>query len=275
VADAHTLCIDDQPGDKRYRVTVHYHTVLGGMDGLSHSGTAIPLSSVGVTRGGLFWFFNAANPEMLVKVLNGKALNGHNWVFYSAGTSVGLTTRVEDTTTGAVVTYENPDQHPAPPVLDTEAFTSDGQVGTPYQQVDSSFDFDRHFSIGPGSAGSCTTTSSSLCIDGRFLVKVKYHTVQGGRDGTPQAGTVIPLTSLGVDRGGLYWFFSATNPEMLVKVLDGCQGSGYYWVFYSAGTSVGLETTVEDTMTHMVNTYINDDGEHAPPLLDTHAFPCP
>ncbi len=119
VPDAATLCIDDQPGDGRFKVQVSYRTAQGG--GLSGSGTAVPLASLGVDRGGLFWFFSPDNPEMLFKILDGCAVNGRFWVFSSAGTNVGLTTTVTDTQTGNVKTYSNPDLIPAPPVEDTSA----------------------------------------------------------------------------------------------------------------------------------------------------------
>jgi hypothetical protein len=119
IADASTLCIDDRPGDRRFKVQVSYQTTQGG--GRSGTGTAIPLSSLGVDRGGLFWFFSPDNPEMLVKVINACSANGKFWVFYSAGTNVGLTTTVTDTVTGQVKTYSNPDLTPAAPVQDTGA----------------------------------------------------------------------------------------------------------------------------------------------------------
>jgi hypothetical protein len=115
------LCIDDQPGDRRFRVTVTYATTQAG--GKSGSGQAISLSSLGVDQGGLFWFFDPKNPELLVKVLNGCPVNQHYWVFYSAGTNVGLHVTVTDTTTGHTKTYTNPDLTAAPPVQDTSALS--------------------------------------------------------------------------------------------------------------------------------------------------------
>jgi hypothetical protein len=110
------LCIDDQSNDRRFKVEVAYATSEGG--GLSGNGQAIALSSLGVNRGGLFWFFAADNPELLVKVLNGCGSNGHYWVFYSAGTNVGFTLTVTDTTTGSIFQSRNPDLRLAPPVAD-------------------------------------------------------------------------------------------------------------------------------------------------------------
>ena len=115
------LCLDNLPGDRRFRVTVTYATAQSG--GKSGSGQAINLSSLGVNQGGLFWFFDPANPELLIKVLNGCPVNQHFWVFYSAGTNVGLNVTVTDTTTGYSKTYTNPDLTAAPPVQDTNALT--------------------------------------------------------------------------------------------------------------------------------------------------------
>lgn len=120
VADATTLCIDDDPGDARFEIAVDFSTALGG--GSSGSGRAIPLASLGIRRGGLFWFFDATNPELLIKVLDGCGVNGHRWVFWSAGTTVGLDVRVTDTVTGVVKTYGNVDGRAAEPVVDVEAF---------------------------------------------------------------------------------------------------------------------------------------------------------
>jgi hypothetical protein len=74
-------------------------------------------------KGGVFWFFSADNLEMLVKVIDGCALNGKYWVFYTAGTNVGLTVTVTDTLLGGSVTYQNPDLTPAAPVQDTSALS--------------------------------------------------------------------------------------------------------------------------------------------------------
>jgi hypothetical protein len=63
-ANSTTLCIDNNPGDKRFEVKVSYQTSQGG--GSSGNGNAISLSSLGITEGGVFWFFSATNPEMLI-----------------------------------------------------------------------------------------------------------------------------------------------------------------------------------------------------------------
>jgi hypothetical protein len=119
IANSTTLCIDQNPGDGRFMIQVSYHTSQGG--GLSGSGNAIPLSSLGVTEGGLFWFFGASNPEMLIKIIDGCGLNSHFWVFYAATTNVGFTVTVTDSVTGHHAVYSNPDKNAAPPKQDTSA----------------------------------------------------------------------------------------------------------------------------------------------------------
>jgi len=117
VANATTLCIDDQPGDKRFKVQVAWATAQGG--GQAGSGQAIPLSNLGVTNGGLFWFFSATNPEMLIKVLPTCGISSRHWIFASAGTNVGLTTTITDTVTAAQKVYTNTDGQVAAPIQDT------------------------------------------------------------------------------------------------------------------------------------------------------------
>lgn len=118
--DATTLCIDDVPGDGRFRVRVRFETALGG--GFEGDALATSLDGVGARTGGLFTFFNPAVPEMLIKVLNGCSETGHFWVYFSAGTNAGFTVKVEDLIGGgAPWTYTNPDLVAAPPVQDIEA----------------------------------------------------------------------------------------------------------------------------------------------------------
>jgi hypothetical protein len=121
VANATTLCIDQNPGDGRFEIQVSFHTSQGG--GHSGSGHAIRLSSLGVTEGGLFWFFGGSNPEMLIKLIDGCSLTSHFWVFFAATTNVGFTVTVTDTQTAHQAIYTNADKHAAPPVQDTSALS--------------------------------------------------------------------------------------------------------------------------------------------------------
>ncbi|MEM9593573.1 MAG: hypothetical protein AAGD06_04895 [Acidobacteriota bacterium] len=79
----------------------------------------------------LFWFFERENWELMVKVLDGCAINQHHWVFSGATTDVEHTLTVRDTVTGAVRTYTNPLGTASPAVNDTAAFPcEDPPAGT-------------------------------------------------------------------------------------------------------------------------------------------------
>jgi hypothetical protein len=117
------LCLDDTPGDQRFKVTASFHTAQAG--GISGTGQAVPLAPLGTLHGGLFWFFSPDNPEMLVKILNGCSTTDHFWAYISAGTNVAFTVTVEDTALANVQkTYTNPDRTPALPIQDTLALAS-------------------------------------------------------------------------------------------------------------------------------------------------------
>jgi hypothetical protein len=81
---------------------------------------------------GGFWFFNQANVELVIKTLDGRARNGHFWVFAGALSDVEYDITVTDTVTGLVKTYHNA-PHQLASRADTKAFPDIGPVsdGTP------------------------------------------------------------------------------------------------------------------------------------------------
>jgi len=106
--DSVTLCL----GQGRFSVRVLWDTQAA-----SGNGRTLPLTS----NTGAFWFFDSTNLELVVKVLDGRSINGHFWVFYGSLTNVEFTLTVTDTQTGAVRTYTNP-QGTLASVADTSAF---------------------------------------------------------------------------------------------------------------------------------------------------------
>lgn len=56
---------------------------------------------------GAFYFFGPENLELMVKVLDGRRLNGHFWVFYGSLSNVEFTLTVTDTLNGHERTYVN------------------------------------------------------------------------------------------------------------------------------------------------------------------------
>jgi len=278
---ATTLCLDDQPGDRRWKIGAAFTTAKSG-----GAGQAIALASLGVSHGGLFWFFDGANPEILLKVLDGCAVNQHFWVFSSATTNVGFTVTVTDTRDGRAKVYTNQNGTAAKPIQDTGAFACMAGDAGPARAVAPAPAAVSAAAPAAVSAASpapsapvpasgpagCSATATTLCIAGRFAIAVDFQTAQGG--GHAGAGEAIGLQDLGVARGGLFWFFAADNPEILVKVLDACTLNDKFWIFYAAGTNVGFTLTVTDTQTGQMRTYRNPDGTSAPPVQDTGSLPC-
>ena len=95
-AGAGFLCL----GGGRFQVNANWTR----SDGTTGAGTAVKLTD----DSGYFWFFDPANIEMVVKVLNGCALNNRYWVFASGMTNVGVGITVLDTKTGLTKGYINP-----------------------------------------------------------------------------------------------------------------------------------------------------------------------
>jgi pre-peptidase len=117
--------------------------------------------------------------------------------------------------------------------------------------------------------GACVSSATTLCLNGgRFRVQATFATPQG------QSGsaTAVPETS---DTGS-FWFFSASNLEVIVKVVDGCSFNRRFWVFAGGLTNVAVTMTVTDTVTGAVHTYTNPQGTPFAPIQDTNAFSvCP
>jgi hypothetical protein len=83
----------------RFQVRARWQTSTG-----SGQGAVVPQSD----QSGTFWFFDPGNVELLVKVIDGRALTGHFWVFYGALSDVEYWVTVTDTATGASKRYHNP-----------------------------------------------------------------------------------------------------------------------------------------------------------------------
>lgn len=233
---------------------------------------------------GYFWFPNTRNQknvEILVKILNGCAINNRVWVFAAGTTNLGLELTIRNTTSGEVRTYSNTAGHLFSPVLDTNAFQEpfcpakplentieETPPNTLIQRIVPSSEkqiASQAFHITP-KAGTCTGSPVHLClIQNRFQVQVDWQTA-----GTSGQGQVYPLA--GTEESGLFWFFNASNVEIIVKVIDGRMTNGYFWVFIGALTNVGFTVTVTDTETGAVRAYTNPLSSTPVPVGDNTAF---
>lgn len=75
--------------DGEFRVVVEWSTSDGALRG---NGYAVPLSK----ESGTFWFFQGSNPEIMVKILDGRLVNGRWWVFISSNTNLEFKVHVEE-----------------------------------------------------------------------------------------------------------------------------------------------------------------------------------
>ena len=101
----------------RFRAEVTWHDPRGGSGPGQVAGCANDGS-------GLFWFFSPDNWELMLKVIDGCALNQRFWVFSAATTNVGYDLVVTDTSTGQAVHYVNPLGRVSPAITDTAAFAT-------------------------------------------------------------------------------------------------------------------------------------------------------
>ncbi|HKH49024.1 MAG TPA: hypothetical protein VKM72_30535 [Thermoanaerobaculia bacterium] len=175
-------------------------------------------------------------------------LNGEVWAraFTAAETPLGDAFRVATTPGG--------DQRAG-----EAAATPDGWIVSWTRAINGAGIFARRFSLSCGNG-------NEICLhDGRFRAEVVWHTSPSGPEGE---GQPLGLT----DDTGAFWFFSPTNVELVVKVLDGTPINGHFWVFYGSLTDVAFDLTVTDTLTGEERTYHNPAGTMAS-RADTEAFP--
>lgn len=117
--------------------------------------------------------------------------------------------------------------------------------------------------------GPCVPTGQALCLNNdRFKVQSHFLT---GAAANGQAGAV----ELTADTG-YFFFFSASNVEAVVKVLNACSFNNRYWVFAGGLTDVRTVITVTDTQADRSRSYVNPLGKTYQPIQDTSAFAtCP
>ena len=111
VANATTLCLNQG----RFEVKIDYLTAQGA----TGDGQAFPLTS----DSGYFWFFDDANVELVIKVIDGCGFNDRYWVFAGGLTNVETHLTVRDTLhPTAVFRSTNPLNQAFAPILSIDAF---------------------------------------------------------------------------------------------------------------------------------------------------------
>jgi len=246
-AGTETLCL----AAGRFRAELTWRGKVESDRGI---GQTVPISD----DTGYFWFFDAANVEVVLKVLDGTDVNGAFWVFFGALSDLEYVITVTDGVTGAIQSYISFAGSPNSEG-DTTAFpgASAAPVGVTAPTA----------APAPAEASStCLPDPAALCLEeGRFQVRVDWRSSPLGPSSSAAA---VPLTG----DTGYFWFFDDSNVELVVKVLDGTAINGHYWVFYGSLSDVQFEIAVTDTTTGQTKTYVNSQGNMFS-IADTVAFP--
>jgi len=96
--DSEALCL----AGGRFRIEVEWANPRNEQQGKGHV-----FAGLGNDVTGHLWFFRPDNLELAVKVLDGRALNGHFWIFWGGLSDVAYTLHVTDTESGAEHEFVN------------------------------------------------------------------------------------------------------------------------------------------------------------------------
>ncbi len=233
---AERLCL----GDGRFSAEVRFLGPAG-----EASGQAVPLSG----EAGAFWFFDRELPELTVKILDGRDLNGAFWVLWGSLSDRAYTLEVTDLSTGARKRFTNPAGNLCGGA-DVSAFPAAGR-----SQSRAEFPPERSLS-GRGSSLGCAPSSERLCLgeNGTIAVSVTWRVPGSGLAGT---GTVFEAG----ERGGFFSFFAPGNLELAVKLVDGRGLNGKLWFFWAALSDVDYTLTLVNTETGEERHYTNPAGQ--------------
>ena len=178
---------------------------------------------------GGFWFFGEDNLEVLLKVIDGTATNGCQWVFAGSLSDVEYDYFVVETASGGLAHFANP--------LGTQASGGDIEV------------FCNGTAVIPLLSGLEQPTTPELALlGGRFRLTVEWASPWSGESGVAQA---VPLS----DESGLFTFFAPSNLEMAVKMVDGVAYNGHYWVYWTALSNLETLLTVEDLWSDRIRSF--------------------
>jgi hypothetical protein len=225
---------------------------------------------------GYFWFFDAANVEVVVKTLDACTVAGANnfWVFAAGLTDQEVRLTVVDTWTSEVVDIVNPLSTGFGPSFETAAFRK--SCGAPVGALSAQATGQSlhpptttPWLVAPAVVGTCTASPTALCLNnGRYRAEATWRTATAS--GTANTVTLTADT-------GYFWFFDPDNVEVVVKVLDACGVNDAHWVFASGLTDQEVRLEVTDTVTGAVRAWTNPRGNRFTPVRETNAFPhsCP
>ena len=264
-----TLCLRDS----RFQVNIRWRPAGGEW-------SAGQVVDAGAEDSGLFHFGDPENWEVLLKVLDGCAINGRMWVLGASTTDLEYRLTVRDTVTGDWRRYRNASGQPAPAIVDAEAFSGPCRATAPAVAPSAEVSGGEAPAwLAPSAEASPARVPARLAgqseaggttlylLNGRFQARVSAV----GPAGERHEGQVARI---GTNKSGLFYFFDPENWEVLLKVLDGCGINGHYWVLAASATDLGLDLRVEDAVIGRSKRYGTEPGQPAPAIVDTEALAC-
>lgn len=242
--------------DDRFRVSVEWEDEPANpfrfLDTpLAGQGNAVDLPGDNRIDGGYFWFFEPDDIELVVKVLDGRSINGHFWVFYGSTTNVEFTLRVVDTQTDTPVEYFSA-QGELSVGGDTRAFeetpSGGGQIGAAAAAL-----VPRAVFRPRNGVPSCDDPEVTCVHDGRIAIESALPNFQDP-DGPPVPGRPARTTSTST----ILYHNLPESLDALVKVIDARSANGRFWIFASTFGLPEGEITVTDRETGVARVFRPD-----------------
>jgi ELWxxDGT repeat protein len=215
---------------------------------------------------GAFWFFDVEVPEIYVKVLDGRPVNGSFWAFWGSLSDVEHEIVVTDFETGRELRRASPQGNLCGGVEtgafpDTSTATASPAVLVP-----------QRLQLAPRaeklSPPACFPSDERACIGvwGANAITVRF------RD--PVTGLERPARVFASRFGwAAFSFFDAGNPELVVKIVEAAELNQHAWVFYASLSDVEYTLTVDDGFSSgRERSYLNPKGRYCGEA-DVEAFP--
>ena len=242
------------PGDALNLQAAHPFTItLSARDprtGSTGAGVAIPQNDI-------FGFFsiptltfNASNPEVFVKIIDGRALNNTYWVFYNGLTDLEYTLTVRENGTGRVKTYHKSAGNTECGAQDTSAFPVAGSIAAPAEKfpraAEGINDSTRVSTLRSSVDITNTTTKSGVIVEYQY----SYTCISAA---CPQPGkfdrtAVLTFTLQGLETrhfDDFVAFLAAMDPPVLGAGADQGSYGTLLVTFRNLNTTKGSEGTVQ------------------------------
>ncbi|HEV8631922.1 MAG TPA: cytochrome D1 domain-containing protein [Thermoanaerobaculia bacterium] len=229
-------------------------------DGTRRAARAVRL---GDGAGG-FAFFDSEALDVTVKAVDGRPLTPALWVFAGSLTSVPWELTVNVPGEATARTYRS--STPGCGVVDVDTFVA--PAGTTAFPAGISATALPGLSAASGPAtvarstpphvapeiAGCRPSPTTLCLLGdRFRIEATWRNPHDASSGGARA---VPLR----ERSGFFSFFDRGNPEVAVKLVDGRDVNGSFWLFHGPLTDLGYELVVTDTATGARRVYTHAGG---------------